>query len=101
MPKLVYNADGDAEEVEAFGVKFKDGKAVEVSEEVAERLKENRFFSPAKTKKGNETGLKAVHVAGGRFVIKNDGEVIKEGLNKADADAFNALSDEDRAEYVK
>lgn len=47
MPKLVYHANGDAEEVEVFGVKFEDGKPVEVSEEVAERLKENRFFKPA------------------------------------------------------
>jgi hypothetical protein len=27
--------------------------------------------------------------------------VVKAGLSKEDADAFNALSDEDKAEYVK
>jgi hypothetical protein len=106
MQKLVYHAlDGDAEEVEVFGVKFKDGKAVDVSDDVALRLKENRFFKPAKEKPAKEAAddnvLKAVHIAGGRFVIKQGDKAIKEGLNKADADAFNALSDEDKAAYVE
>jgi hypothetical protein len=118
MPKLTYHAQGDAEEVEAFGVAFTDGKAVEVSDDVAAKLSGNRFFSASKeTVKASEpktatpkketakaevdpNALKAVHIAGGRFVIKKGEEVLKEGLNKADADAFNALTDEEKAEYV-
>jgi len=116
MPKLTYHAQGDAEEVEAFGVAFTDGKAVEVSDDVAAKLSGNRFFKAAKAEKAPEpakpaaqkpakpevdpNALKAVHIAGGRFVIKKGEEVLKDGLNKADADAFNALTDDEKAEYV-
>ena len=116
MAKLTYHANGDAEEVEAFGVAFTDGKAVEVSDEVAAKLAGNRFFSASKAPSEpravaprkesikppvDPDALKAVHIAGGRFVIKQGDKAIKEGLNKADADAFNALSDEDKAAYVE
>jgi hypothetical protein len=36
----------------------------------------------------------------GGFAIMSGPEVVKDGLTKEDADAFNALSDEDKAEYV-
>jgi hypothetical protein len=89
--------------VEAFGVKFSDGKGVTVSDDVAARLKGNPFFRVSKEspEKPVEEGLKASHNGGGRFVIKNGAETIKDGLTKEDAAVFNALSDEDKAEYVK
>lgn len=45
--------------------------------------------------------LKAEHHGGGKFNITQGETVLASGLSKADADAFNALSDEEKAEYVK
>jgi hypothetical protein len=45
-------------------------------------------------------GLKAVHRGGGSFSIMRGDEEVAEKLTKADADAFNAMSDEDKAAYV-
>lgn len=45
-------------------------------------------------------GLKAIHYGGGKFNVQNGDEVLLSGLSKADADAFNALSDEDKAAFV-
>lgn len=45
MAKVTYKmGDSGAEEVEAFGVAFTDGKAVEVDDDVAARLHGNPFF---------------------------------------------------------
>ncbi|HYE46227.1 MAG TPA: hypothetical protein VEA44_10695 [Caulobacter sp.] len=44
--------------------------------------------------------LKAEHHGGGKFNITEGEKVLKEGLTKADADAFNALSDEDKAAFI-
>ncbi|MFI5409131.1 hypothetical protein [Kaistia sp. UC242_56] len=44
--------------------------------------------------------LKAVHHGGGKFNIVDGDEVLVAGLTKADADAFNGLSDEDKKAYV-
>lgn len=108
MTKVIYTPErGASDETEQFGYSFAGGKATDVPEadkKALAKFRGNPFFkvSEAKEKadKAPESGLKAVHVAGGRFVIKKDGETIKEGLNKADADAFNGLSDEDKATYV-
>lgn len=45
-------------------------------------------------------GLKAEHHGGGKFNITKGEEVLLQGLSKADADAFNALSDDDKAAFV-
>lgn len=112
MPKIKYEAKGSgAEEVTAFGYDFKDGKATEVKDADAAKFDGNPFFSvSAKTEKtdaktaakteDDDTTLKAVHIAGGRYSIKRGDEELKKGLTKADAEAFNGMSDEDKAEYV-
>lgn len=48
-------------------------------------------------------GYRAVHNGGGRFIIVHGDkdEKVGAGLNKADADAFNALSDDKKAAYVE
>ncbi len=116
--KFSYHPEpGVSDETEQFGVQFADKKPSEVTDEKAiEILRGNRFFKahdaekkpaaakpeapkPAKAEV-DPNALKAVHIAGGRFVIKKGEEVLKEGLNKADADAFNAMTDEEKAEYV-
>lgn len=55
-----------------------------------------------KGKKGvaNEGGLKAEHHGGGKFRITEGETVLLSDLSKDDADAFNALSDEDKAAFV-
>ncbi|TPN90208.1 hypothetical protein [Mesorhizobium sp. B1-1-5] len=44
---------------------------------------------------------KAVHHGGGKFNVVKGDETLLSGLNKADADAFNAMSDEDKTAYVE
>jgi len=101
MPKVKYLGEPGGTQ---YGYVFEDGKSVEVTDEKhLGKFRGNRFFEVKddKPEKTEPAGLKAVHIAGGRFVIKNGDDVVKKDLNKADADAFNALSDEDKAEYVK
>lgn len=108
MAKVTYHPErGAADDCEQFGYAFADKKPTDVpdtDEKALGKFRGNPFFKVEgdnkKAEKPVESGLKAVHIAGGRFVIKKDGETIKEGLNKADADAFNALSDEDKAALV-
>ncbi len=45
-------------------------------------------------------GIKAIHHGGGKFNVVDGDEVLLSGLSKADADAFNDMSDEDKAAYV-
>lgn len=45
-------------------------------------------------------GLKAEHHGGGKFNITQGETVLLSGLSKADADAFNGMSDEDKATFV-
>lgn len=108
MVNVIYVPEsGTPEETTQFGYDFRGGKPTEVTDAKAlAKFRGNRFFTVSEPKAEKapsavEYGLKGVHHGGGRFVIKNNGEIIKDGLNKADADAFNALSDEDKAEYVK
>lgn len=49
---------------------------------------------------GDTTALKAEHHGGGKFNITKGEEVLLSGISKADADAFNELSDEDKAAFV-
>lgn len=121
--KVSYHPEpGTSDETTQFGYDFAGGRPTEVTDEKAlAKFRGNPFFKVAKAKedetsqrrskgvellnqreaKPAETGLKAVHNGGGRFVIKDGDTIVKDGLTKADADAFNALSAEDKAEYVK
>jgi len=112
MTKVTYNAPkGDERVVEMRGHTFFDGQPVEIDDEdFLEKLSTNQHFEVAESKpkapkaeskpKAPVEGLRAVHIAGGRFRIVDGDMTLKEGLNKADADAFNALSAQDKAEYV-
>lgn len=103
--KVSYHPEpGTSDETTQFGYDFEGGNATEVTDEKAlAKFRGNPFFnvSKAKEEKPVEEGLKASHNGGGRYVIKRDGEVVKDGLTKEDAAVFNALSDEDKAEYVR
>lgn len=52
-------------------------------------------------KKTDETGMKAEHRGGGRFNVTSGETTLLSGLSKADADKFNAMSDEDKAKFVE
>ncbi|TPL06679.1 hypothetical protein [Mesorhizobium sp. B2-4-11] len=58
-------------------------------------------FGKAAAKAATDDGLKAVHHGGGRFNVVKGDETLLSGLNKADADAFNVMSDEDKASYIE
>lgn len=49
----------------------------------------------------DDSGLKAVHRGRGSYSVMHGEEEVMPNLTKADADAFNALSVEDKAAYVK
>lgn len=111
MPKIKYEAKGDAQEVTAFGYEFKDGKATDVKDADVAKFDGNPFFSvSAKAEKtdaktatkteDDDTTLKAVHIAGGRYSIKRGDEELKKGLTKTDAEAFNGMSDEEKEAIV-
>lgn len=82
-----------------FGYVFEGGEAVEVTD--AKHLSKfagNPFFEVSG---GNASvDLKAEHHGGGRFNITKGEDVLAKGLNKADADAFNSMSDDEKAAYV-
>lgn len=71
-------------------------------EQIAALEADNCSVTEAKGKKdGGDTGLKAEHHGGGKFRITEGEKVILTDLTKADADTFNALSDDAKAEFVK
>lgn len=97
----VGEAEGD---VEAFGVVFPAGKSADVPDRLRSKVEGNRFFKigggKSADKQKDETGIKAEHHGGGKFNITKGEEVLASGLSKADADAFNDLSDDEKAAYV-
>lgn len=131
MTKITYTSDGDADEVEVFGVKFTDGKSVEVSDEVAAKLKGNPFFkvaaekatadktaaAPKATKAADKTADADKAGEGGDAEFKAPYEAKDEdngwwavydadgkkvkALRKDDAEVFAALSDADKAKQVE
>lgn len=48
----------------------------------------------------NDDGLAAKHRGGGRYSIMDGETEVMAGLSKADAEAFNSMSDEDKKAYV-
>lgn len=104
MAKVSYHPEpGAAEETSQFGFNFAKGKSVDVSDAHAlAKFRGNRFFKVSeKEKETEDSGLKAVHRGAGSYSIMDGDKEVKQGLTKADADAFNGLSDADKAEYIK
>ncbi|MGX5827372.1 hypothetical protein [Mesorhizobium sp. 43Arga] len=82
------------------------GQAVEVKLSDAELnvAKATGWFSfegSGKAKAAEDDTAKAVHHGGGKFNVVRGDKTLLSGLNKADADAFNAMSDEDKAAYIE
>lgn len=108
MAKITNNAPG----IRVVNAKV-DGKVVQVSLAPGETKDldvietkghkarvESGVFTVGKGDKKSDAGLKAEHHGGGKFNITKGEEVLLTGLSKADADAFNAMSDEDKAAFV-
>lgn len=100
-------------EITGPGIYGANGKEIEVGTELTVKKEPKgwrgryRVISgDAKAKKGvtnpagGDANLKAEHHGGGKFNITRGEEVLLQGLSKADADAFNGLSDEDKAAFV-
>ena len=112
MVKVKYLPEpGTPDDTETLNHKFSARRATDVTDEVVLAvLRGNPFFQVLDDDKGSKTStpvpkpastqLAAVEQEDGTFAITNGTDLIKEGLTKEDADAFNALSDEDKAEYV-
>lgn len=69
--------------------------------EALKRQLAERDAELAKLKGGNSPSYEAKHRGGGSYsVIDSEGKEVLEKLSKEDAEAFNAMSAEDRAAYV-
>ena len=103
---------GETEDgVSAFGKKFEPGKVVEIDDKHAKKIAGNPHFEAvdgsvkADKPKANQTGddefgLEAVHRGRGSYSIMDGDKEVKAGLSKDEAEAFNALSDDDKAAHV-
>ncbi|PST19723.1 hypothetical protein C7U61_14620 [Rhizobium sp. JAB6] len=112
MVKVKYLPEpGTPDDTETLNHKFSARRAADVTDEaVLAVLRGNPFFQVLDDEKGSRTPtpapktaevvLTALEQVDGTFAIMSGPDLIKEGLTKEDADAFNALSDEDKAEYV-
>jgi hypothetical protein len=89
--------DKQGDEPVADGTDALKARVTELEGIVAERDKEIADFK-AKLPKPS---LKAEHHGGGKFNVTEGETLHLSGLSKADADAFNAMSDEDKAAFVK
>ncbi|WP_311272185.1 MULTISPECIES: hypothetical protein [unclassified Rhizobium] len=90
--------EGDSEEV--VGLKT---QLAERDQQIAELRTKLEAAEKAVSEAGNgnqTAALKAEHHGGGKFNVTQGEAVLLSGLSKAEADDFNAKSDEDKAAYV-
>lgn len=101
-----YHAPKDDDRVVTTGgVDFFDGMPVDLDEMenalLISKLRGNQHFEVSGGEpEAEETGLTARHVGGRFFAIFDGDEKVKDGLSKADAEAFNELSAEEKLEYI-
>lgn len=101
--------EGDNEVVSMRGVKFFNGQPVELNRDehsaLIGKLRGNPHFelvgADAEEQSTAPLAMTAKHRGRGVYAIVKGDETIVEGLTKADADQFNALSDADKADYVQ
>ena len=91
---------GGSEDVKPGETKVIDIEG-DVSEDFIDRMKARGVkMTPMKDEAKQDGELKAVHHGGGKFKIVKGDDVLLSGLSKADADAFNAMSEEDKAAFA-
>jgi hypothetical protein len=99
--------DKDSEVVTTRGVRFFDGQPVELNRDehsaLIGKLRGNPHFEVAGADEAETPTpvLEARHRGRGVYAIVRSDETLVEGLNKADAEAFNAMTDDDKATYVQ
>lgn len=96
--KVTY-LEGDTEQ---FGYVFADGKPVEVTDAAhLAKFRGNPFFAvEGEDAKPQPVGLHAVHKGRGVFAIMEDADERMTGLDKSEAEIFNAMSEEDQRAYL-
>lgn len=101
MPEVRYlGEEGGTRDTVQFGYVFEDGNPVDVTDEKhLAKFRGNRFFEVSELQP--EASPTAVHRGRGSYSIMLGDEELKEGLSKADAETFNALSRDEQAEYLK
>ena len=104
--KVFYIGDA-AGPVEAYGAVFEPGKSSEVDDRFKDKVKANPFFGDKASAKAPEKALEPKTVtfearlnASGEFSIYRGQTEIQDGLTSKDAEAFNGMSTDDKAEYV-
>lgn len=108
MAKVTYTpTDEMPSKTSQFGFDFDAGKSVDVpAGKALDKFRGNAFFDVAEDTKASPekagNGLEAVHRGRGVYAVVWNGVVLDQldPMNKADADAFNAMSDEDKAAFV-
>lgn len=89
--------------ITAPGIYDGKGKEIQVGTELTVKAEPKgwagRYTVLTEDQKG-KTGVKAVHRGGGSYSIMDGDKELVEKLSKDDAEAFNALSDEDKAAFV-
>lgn len=107
MTKVQYRPeDGSPSRTTTLGYDFDASQPTEVTDaKVLAKLRANRFFivdEDAPIDPGPGLGLRAVHRGRGVYGIADGGVQLDQlgPMTKADADAFNALSDADKAVFV-
>lgn len=97
VDKAFRTDDGHA--IIAAGTEGEVDTALPLTEDFIAALEaDNVKVTAAKVKKAD--GLKAEHHGGGKFNITEGEKVLLTDLSKADADAFNAMSVEEKAAFV-
>lgn len=123
MPKLTFTGDPNPNAknpptAELCGVVFPLGEAVDVADDVFERLKTHSHFTAATRGRVENLGdwdgdgtaggaaqpatdLRAIHRGRGSFSIMRGDEEIIEGLKKDQAHEFNDMGPADKAAFIE
>lgn len=124
MAKVSYHPEpGAPADTEQFGYSFEKGKSVTIPDDSPHlgTLRQNQFFKVSgddkQAKKAEQAQNERTDLGGSAdddarvgltaekkgksWSIMRGGDVIKEGLSEEEAGRFNALSAEEKAEYIK
>lgn len=90
--------DGDTTQ---YGYVFANGEAVDVTNEAhLAKFKGNPFFDVEGSGRDAPKGLHAVHKGRGVWAVMEDADERLTGLDKSEAEIFNAMNEEDQRAYL-
>jgi hypothetical protein len=100
MAKVIYKPEeGTPPTHTHLGIEWGTEPVEVTDEKLLFKLRGNPFYEVAEDEAAN--GLVAKHKGRGVYAVVNGDDLLVEGLDKADAEQFNALSDADKAAYVE